>query len=259
MSIKKSSFFFIIPIFAIVIFIISAHYSFRSIQSKKSDQLLRIGYVNLHERKISNEELRKFDKYDCDIWLFAEWNGNNLDLHPQFKRNYIETFELIDSTTYGFYALTKKHLHMFGNLFDQKSRPYKCDYSKVMISNKYLNIIFIHAPPPVPSCNYQTNKYLDDVLNFLNQNKLTKNQILIGDFNMTSCQTMYDKIIENGFTDSFANKYFLNCTYGIFPGFPKIFRIDYTFFRGNIKNTYSKRFKLNSSDHCGLITDFLID
>ncbi len=80
--------------------------------------------------------------------------------------------------------------------------------------------------------------------------------MFIGDFNMLACQNLYNEIKQQGFNDSFEDAHFMKGTFGGFVNSPKLLRIDYMFYKGNLMPTYSERFKLENSDHCGLLTDF---
>jgi hypothetical protein len=67
---------------------IGDYISFSKIKPKATSNLLRIGYINLHESQISKGELESFSRFDCDIWLLAEWNGDNVDQLPTFETTY---------------------------------------------------------------------------------------------------------------------------------------------------------------------------
>lgn len=132
------------------------------IRVKGRKDYLRVGYVNLNKSRVSKEDITKIESYDCDIWLFAEWNGGNFELKESFDNHYINSFELVDTSTYGFYVLTINKIK--ANEFGSGKRPYACDYSKIIIDHDKLKIAFIHAPPPVPTCNFETGKYLTDLM-----------------------------------------------------------------------------------------------
>lgn len=234
--------------------IIDNYVNISEVKQKQKIDFVRIGYVNLNKSRVSKADLSKIERYDCDVWLFAEWNGDNFELNKSFTNPYINSYELIDTFTYGFHVLTKNRIEV--KEFDSNQRPYACDYSKIMISNDSLKIAFIHAPPPVPSCNFETGIYISDLME--NINRENKNILLVGDFNVLPFQEYYNKIIAYGFIDSFENSLFSDNTYGIKSYLPKIMRIDYIFYRGNISVKYAERFKLDNSDHYGLVADYMI-
>ena len=142
--------------------------------------------------------------------------------------------------------------------FDSASRPYACDYPKILLDNDEYSIGFVHSPPPVSTCDFETGDYISDLLNSFEKEASNPSQILIGDFNLLAFQKPYDDIIDNGFVDVFERENFLKGTFSGILSLPKFLRIDYVFFRGNGNTVYSERFYVKESDHCGLITDFEI-
>jgi hypothetical protein len=256
--IQYKIYFFTIIIIGIIGLKIIDNLSFNDIDKKESQSTTRIGYINLNKSKVSQNDLIQLEKFDCDIWMFAEWNGNNFDAYKDFKTEYETIYEIKDSFTYGFYVMAKKGLDLVGSEFDKLNKPYQCDYSKILLENKSLSIAFIHAPPPIPTCNFETDLYIEHLLENLKNRKLCKNTFIIGDFNTTPIQKAYGRIIAKGYKDSFKDNQIMNGTYGFTPVSPKLIRIDYMFYKGRIDKTYAKRFKLKNSDHCGLLADYKI-
>lgn len=247
----------IVIVFIVAILVIYDSYSYPLILEKKKEYL-RIGYVNLHASPIAEKELIEFKKFNCDLWLLAEWNGNNLDLNPNFTDGYEIFFEIIDAKTYGFLVLGKKDLQLIAKKIKPNNSSYTCNYPSILLEGDDININFVHVPPPVPSCDFQTGEYINRLVHSLENEDLASNQILVGDFNLLPFQSAYKVITAAGFTDAFEEDFFLNGTFGGFSGFPNLLRIDYVFYRGKLDAGYTKRFKLTSSDHCGLITDIIV-
>lgn len=248
------SLFTLLLIGLIVVFIIASTYN--EIQNKSSSQHLRIGYLNLHEAELSEEQLKKFVKFDCDIWLFLEWNGDNFKQYPKFEKNFNVLYELEDSLTFGCYVLANKDLVLNANEFDAASRPYACDYPKILLSGNDFNIGFIHSPPPVPTCDFETEEYINDLLGSFEKEGAASSQILIGDFNLLAIQDSYQDIIDKGYVDVFEKQNFLKGTFSGILSLPKFLRIDYIFSQGKSESVYSERFFCKESDHSGLIADF---
>ena len=241
----------------IIVFVhimIDNYVNISEIKKKENIDYLRVGYVNLNKSKVSKADLTKIEHYACDIWLFAEWNGDNFELYESFSNPYTNSYELTDSFTYGFHVLTKDSIE--AREFDSNKRPYACDYSKVMINNDSLTIALIHAPPPVPTCKFETRKYLSDLMD--NMDEENKNVLIVGDFNILPFQDSYKKIIDSGFNDLFENSLFTANSYGIKSYLPKMIRVDYMFYRGSLSVKYAERFKLDNSDHYGLIADYML-
>ena len=253
-SILKGS---ILCLLVLLIISIGDYISFSKIKPKATSNLLRVGYINLHESQISKAELESFSSFDCDIWLLAEWNGDNVDQLPTFETTYQKVYEKEDAKTYGFCVLAKGELALNAIEIDTLN-SYACDYKKIMVYNNTFKITLLHAPPPVPTCAFETEAYINDFLSYHQQQPDTTNQLVIGDLNTTPFQTAYSTIIQRGFQDVFSDEGLFNGTYGVLPSFPKLLRIDYMFYKGGIEVNYCERFYLSSSDHCGLVADYTI-
>ena len=233
-------------------------YSFDEIISKESNTI-RVGYVNLNKSIISLNELTAFKKFDCDIWLFAEWNGNNFDPWTDFETQYRRAFEFADNKTMGFLVLAKDSLNLKAYEFDERKNPYQCNYKKLMLEYEDFNLAFLHAPPPVPSCKYETHEYINDALGYLAEKDANRGQLIIGDLNTLPKSKSYNLIIDQGFDDAFAKKSIFKGTYGGAKFLPKLVRIDYAFSSERVNISSVNRFQLKSSDHCGLLVDISTD
>ena len=86
--------------------------SFKKIFKKKHSHYFRIGYINLHGAAASRDDLRKLEKYNCDLWLFLEWNGNNFNSYAKFSNIYFK-YEVKDKKTLG---VTSPNLGQFVNI-----------------------------------------------------------------------------------------------------------------------------------------------
>lgn len=237
-----------------VVLIESLDYS--RIELKRNPKFLRIGYLNLNKTKIAIADLKRMKNYKCDIWLLAEWNGNNFDENLKFESEYQRIFDVRDNFTYGFLVLSKNGLNTKAKEFNQMKRPYKCDYKKILIESENFQIGFLHAPPPVPKCGYETKKYISDAIH--DPEFENTNQVLIGDFNITELSNSYKLLANNGYLDVFVNDRLFAGTFGFKPGMLKWLRIDYCFIRGKIVVKSRKRFPTKRSDHCGIIVDLNI-
>ncbi|MCP3933588.1 MAG: endonuclease/exonuclease/phosphatase family protein [Bacteroidetes bacterium] len=257
---KKKVLLFSVLIFILLVLIaVLLASNFQPIRHKMSNNHFRIGYVNLNQLKISEAELSEYQKFDCDLWLFAEWNGDNLDNYGKFNELYKYIYERVDKHSFGFLVLAKDSLDIIAFEFDSISGPYACDYQKVLIESNSFDLAFLHAPPPVPTCEFETQKYIVDALNHLKKKRKTKNQILIGDFNALPISKSCQMIKEEGYFDIFEESGIFKGSFSGLPGFPKFMRIDYVFIKGGITSKYCARFNLKSSDHCGLLVDLKIE
>lgn len=234
---------------------ISLNSLYPEIPPKSAKEDLRIGYVNLNQAKISMDELKMYHSFNCDLWLLAEWNGDNLNQYPEFISPYSKVFELNDSTTFGFLVLAKKDLDISAFEFDKQNQHYVCNYSKIMVRSKTFDLAFLHAPPPVPTCNFETKDYINDALAYLDIENEKSFQMIIGDLNSLPWSSSYKSITKEGFSDLYKSWALFRGTFGASTFIPTFLRIDYAFLRGELKSTRSFRFNLKSSDHCGLVID----
>ena len=230
-------------------------YYFPPIPEKKNDEYLRIGFANLNQSPISHKDLQKFAHYNCDLWLFVEWNGDNFQYFPEFEQGYKRVFEKADPKTYGFIVLVKKELEIKAREVDSAPEKYACNYRKIWVEGDSWEMALLHAPPPVPTCDYETRTYMKDALQFLATQQSSQRQFIIGDLNLFPISKSYRLIRQQGFVDAFRSHFPFAGTFGGHPLLPKLLRIDYIFQRGEGEGGDSWRFGLSSSDHCGLIVD----
>ncbi|MDA9774488.1 hypothetical protein N9B82_05985 [Saprospiraceae bacterium] len=228
---------------------------YETIPNKLSKNIIRIAYVNLNKSPISKEELLKYSKFDCDLWLFAEWNGNNLQNSSEFRNGYTTVFEKSHKGTYGFMVMAKSELELSAAEINLINKNYVCNYAKIGVNHERFHLAFLHAPPPVPSCKYETSAYISDALAHLKQKEGKNPQLIIGDLNLLSTSSSYKNLIQSGFRDIFETKSLFKGTFGGSKYIPKFLRIDYAFTNKKSTLPRSYRFKLSSSDHCGLLID----
>lgn len=244
---------------AVALLILIALYqslSYNTISVKTKSDTIRIGYLNLNKSPLRQSDLIDMHNYRCDVWLFLEWNGNNFNEYEHFEEPYLIPYAVADTFTYGSLVLAKPELNIQVKEFDQESRPYKCDYPKLLIELQGIQIGLLHAPPPVPACGFETREYITDALNDMESNGT--NQVLIGDFNATVLSSSYKTITKYGYIDAFKADGYFKGTFGFKSFLPKWLRIDYCFTKGNLEVENQWRFPSADSDHCGIIVDLNI-
>jgi len=191
--------------------------------------------------------------FQCNLWLLAEWNGDNIKDAESALGDMQILYEHKDETTFGFLVLANEGNGWSTSEFDT-NKEYACDYKKIEIENSDISIGFFHAPPPVPTCDFETEEYIKDALDYV-VNLNTKRQILVGDFNALPLSNSYKRIKAVNFTDVFKNNNWFAGTWGVNTWLPKFLGIDYCFIKGNIKVENAERFKVQTSDHAGLVVD----
>ncbi len=98
-----------------------------AIPARQDNKSIRIGYINLHASRVDRNDLKRLAQYKCDLWLFLEWNGNNLELDTNFLAGYTKNFELIDEKTFGA-AVFSRWKDAVVSEIGSADRPYTCDY-----------------------------------------------------------------------------------------------------------------------------------
>jgi len=240
-----------------IAFFIYDHLLLNNIDPKKHKDNIRIGTINLHEHNISADDLKRLRTYQCDIWLFLEWNGTNLDNDAAFTSDYIKNFELSHAGTFGV-SVFSTFADLTVEEIGAENRPYACDYPKFIIHGKDFELFLLHAPPPVPSCKFETGKYITDFLPYIKHSKKNA-QIIIGDLNSVPFQESIGAIKKMGFTDSHDE--ISNLPQGTFAPFtwcPKFLKFDYLFHNQYVQAAAVERFSISTSDHSGWIADYQI-
>jgi endonuclease/exonuclease/phosphatase (EEP) superfamily protein YafD len=243
---------------AFIILMIYDRLLFHDIPPKTDPKHIRIGFINLHEAQIEADELQHLQSNNCDIWLFLEWNGNNLDQVPEFSKQYVNVYEKQDMNTFGTLVLSKDSTVRIKEI-GANGRPYTCDYPKHLISYPDLNIYLAHAPPPLPKCNYETENYISDLILDVGATE-AKSNLIVGDLNTLPFQSNITNLKELDYVDAYKQTNSLPIgTFAPWSWFPRVLKLDYVFYKGNIEPIIVERFSLKSSDHCGYIADFKVE
>ncbi len=128
---------------------------------------------------------------------------------------------------------------------------------KFLLSSKDLEVYFIHAPPQMPACKFETGKYLSDLIPLIRP--ADKAQLLIGDFNAVPGQACVSQFKELGFEDTHDVLSNLpQGTFGPFTWFPKILKLDHVLHNKHLIPLQIARFTIASSDHSGWIADYVL-
>lgn len=227
-----------------------------NIPTKRSSTGLRIGYINLHESKIPAADLARMKTYDCDLWCFLEWNGNNLDNDPSFIEGYEKLLDVADTKTFGTLVLANDMCNEVAEI-GVAHRPYTCDYPMYCISCFETPIYLLHAPPNLPGCDYETGSYIQHFLEVSEALPVWQPRILIGDLNATPFSSEVKALVASGYQDAQEEvKSFPQGTFGFLPQLPKLLKIDYVFYQGALTTHEVERFSIKNSDHSGYIVDF---
>jgi len=238
-------------VITVIISILSV-YSIKDILPKPASAKYRIGYINLNRSEVDSSTIERLKTYDCDMWLFAEWNGDNWPVSENLWGDFTIQYNQPDSFTYGFLVLSTKKNALEVSTYDLNNAPYTCNYVPVSVESADLQITFLHAPPPVPGCDFQTSEYIVDAFS---ERDTSAQHLLIGDFNMLPGSKPYRFIQKLRYEDCFAGSPWWEGTFGIKPGWPKLFRIDYCFSGKKTKVMPAGRFTIPGSDHAGLVVD----
>ncbi len=229
------------------------------VSAKKDAKDLRIGYINLHASKVTLSDLKKLESYNCDLWLFLEWNGHNFEQYPAFLSKYIKNYEYSNRDTYGVLILSvSKETKVINKSFGKAEA---CNYPIQLIqyrADSLLNIYLAHAPPPVPSCLVTTEMYFNRLTSLIAQNK-HGGDIIIGDLNSLPYQKRISDIKSKGYSDAQQTLGLIpQGTFSFLPWLPNFVKLDYVFYKDNAVPKQLARFSINTSDHTGWVADFSV-
>jgi len=228
-----------------------------NIAPRVSSTELRIGYINLHENPISTTDLQRMKNYDCDLWCFLEWNGDNFNKSSDFQEGYIAILDEPDPTTFGSLILSKSP-DVSVREIAKEHRPYACDYPMHEVLFLESPIYLLHAPPNLPGCGYETADYIGHFIE-AQEADLYGTGIIVGDLNSLPASNRIQNLLSAGYQNSFKETNSLpQGTFGGLPLLPKLLQLDHVLHKGAIKPQLVKRFSISSSDHSGYIADFTI-
>ena len=222
------------------------YFIFNDIPKRPNENTLRLGYINLHESPISKTDLAKLENYNCDIWIFLEWNGDNFKNLPAFHNGYTAILNQPHPKTFGTLVLAKDSSLTIENI---NSKSYTCPYNQYKLRTENYTFFIAHAPPPVPTCKYETEEYISD----LTKNAKKKNSILIGDFNASKWSNGIKYTQQEGFIS--AKSSLPHGTLGIGTWLPKMIKVDYLFTKTNSVVKSINWFTISTSDHAGFVAD----
>lgn len=252
--ITRNTFLIILALYALLWFYDAALSN--RISPKENPDFLRVGYINLHESQVSQKDLRRMKHYDCDLWCFLEWNGNNLELDSSFTNGYQRVLDKADSQTFGTLILSKMadtQAREVGNQY----RPYTCDYAMYEVKQGKLPIYLVHAPPKLPGCNYERDAYITNLTSLLDCPNQAQQGLIIGDFNALPFANSVKVLKASGYQDTQNTlQQWPQGSFGFFPRLPKALKIDYILHGKAAIPKYVRRFSISNSDHSGFVADF---
>lgn len=221
----------------------------------KGEDILRIGYLNLHAKAVSSKDLARLQLLDCELWVFLEWNGDNLPDH--FLKNYHPIINQQDKKTFGTLILSKDS-NLAGSSIS--NIHYVCNYSQFKLESKNHIVYVLHAPPPLPACGYQNEQYISDFSSYLSVNSINSKPIfIVGDLNAIPMSSSIKYITKLGFIsadDHLQSK--PHGTLSINTWLPKFIKVDYLFLSDKHLIKSIHWYTIGSSDHAGFTADILI-
>lgn len=212
-----------------------------------------IVYLNSNQTSLNKTQEQELFESSPDILIIEEWNGENIQLEKWEKAGYQINLNEPDSFTFGCLVLSKYPIE-FKKITPKinDNCPYPIFFGELQVANKKTLISPIHFPPPVPYCDFSTNKYMEVLAAKLKIIQAEFDQvILIGDFNSMRLLGSF-KVFENfGLKD---NGHWLNYTWRPFTFLPGMLRIDYAW--SDIYDAKLSRVKMKGLDHYGLVFEF---
>jgi len=212
-----------------------------------------IVYLNSNQKSLRKIQQQELIESSPDILIIEEWNGNNIQLEEWKKAGYQINLNEPDSFTFGCLVLSKYDI-TFKKITPKLSDncPYPIFFGELEVANKKILVSPIHFPPPVPYCDFSTNKYMETLgANLKNLQAHFDQVILMGDFNSMRLLSSFKVFKSFGLKD-FGS--WVNYTWRPFTFLPGMMRIDYAW--SDIQDAKLSRIKLKELDHYGLVLEF---
>lgn len=233
--------------------------------SLKKDHL-RIVSMNVSADNILTDFLQNnLLKTSPDIIVIIEWTGNNVNLKRFEEEGYTAVLNHPRKKVHGLCILSR----LKGDVAIIEApikTPCTLPLGQLRFKWKetFITLFAIHAPPPVSSCNGTTTPYLKHISGWIQNGKLCTdigagksgdNVILAGDFNCIPTDEGIEIFRNKHLKDGYSTYSVTSPTWKPFPFSPYLVKIDYLFFSDTFIPTTNERFRIEHSDHIGLITD----
>jgi endonuclease/exonuclease/phosphatase (EEP) superfamily protein YafD len=212
-----------------------------------------IVYLNCNQKQLDKIQERELIEASPDLLIIEEWNGNNIQIEKWKKAGYQINLDEPDAFTFGCLVLSK-YVIKFKKITPKLSDncPYPIFFGEFKVGNKKTLVSPIHFPPPVPFCDFSTNKYMKTLgANLKNLQTHFDQVILIGDFNSMRLLSSFKVFKSFGLKD-FGS--WVNYTWRPSTFLPGMLRIDYAW--SDIHDAKLSRFKMKGLDHYGLYFEF---
>lgn len=258
----------IILVLCVLIFLIG-NYSIDKLPITKAKNQLRIVSMNVSAGNILPNLLQdNLIQTQPDIIILIEWTGNNLDLKKFNNIGYKTVLNHPRKKVHGLCILSKFDGH--STIIEAPIKT-PCTLPLGQFRFKWednnITLFAVHAPPPVPSCKSTTFDYLEAVANWIENGELLSdlgigkqgdNLILAGDFNSLPFSNGIKKLKNKHLQDTYSPYNFISPTWKPFRLSPYMVKIDYIFFSNKFKSGTTYRFRIDKSDHLGLVTDLTL-
>ncbi|MEL6986604.1 MAG: hypothetical protein AAGK97_02150 [Bacteroidota bacterium] len=205
--------------------------------------------INTNQKKLTANLENKLLASDVETLILLEWNGKNIHLPTWIENGYNVSYNEKDDFTFGTLVLSKLDI-TFNRIDPQVSN--NCPYPILVgtyIKNNTKHFLYpIHAPPPVPYCDFSTKAYLSEVSKSFKEISFKKDVVtLIGDFNAMQILGMTKPLKGHQIKDLGS---VFDYTWRPFTFLPAMAKIDRAFTNYDAELS---RFKVEGSDHYGLL------
>jgi exonuclease III len=246
--------------------IILGNYNIDHLPKTKNENHLRVLSMNVSADNVLDQNFQnEIINSNPDIIIVIEWTGNNLNLVNFNAAGYKTVLNHPRKKVHGICILSKLEGQL--KIIETPVKtPCKLPLGQFRFqwNDKFITLFAVHAPPPVPSCKGTTSDYLHAISNWLDNGRLNQDignakqgdlTILAGDFNSIPFDKEIKQIKNKGILDSYSLFNLTNQTWKPLQLFLYIFKIDYVLFSDSFKSINCLKFKIDKSDHLGLMSD----
>ena len=205
---------------------------------------------------------RYLSQLDADLFFLFEWTGTNVDLTSLYRAGVRSLLEYPRGGTHGVCVLSKQTLGAHPFLITNTVAR-KCAIPLVIVRIKiktgWLNILGVHAPPPIRSCGTENTKTLAEVAKWIDAGRLIKRigpvppgdpVIVAGDLNAHPFSASIRNLRNRGLVEvGSATRWRPVFTWAPTRWLPYIAKLDYVLVGPDLKVNSSWVLELPGSDH----------
>ncbi len=235
----------------------------------RDSDAFRMAVANIHfENSHGNEISESLLNTGSDLLILFEWTGKNLNLKPLKARGYTIVLNEPRRGVHGVIVIAKHPEIRDAVLLPAPVRgpcPIPLAAIRVHWKGKFVTILGVHAPPPVPACKETTEPTLQAIASWVQGGRLVRPVgsgdagepvIIAGDLNVSPFNSVLQELSEAGLQDAYSTTSWRpGPTWAPRPWLPACVRIDYIWIPKGFRTLNAHVAPLPGSDHRGVVID----